>query len=50
MGEKGNPYLFIKGGSSHVPPLLPVKIAYSPSAMVDGVVGIPTPILMRIPR
>ena len=27
-----------------------VKLAYLPSAMINGTVGLPTPILMRIPQ
>ena len=26
-----------------------VKLAYTPSAVIDGAVGLPTPVLMRIP-
>ena len=48
MGEKGESLSLYKGGRNYAPPHLPVKIAYFPSAMIDGVVGLPTPILMRI--
>ncbi len=38
-----------KGGRNCAPPHLPGKLAYSPSAVIDGAVGLPTPVLMRIP-
>ena len=47
--KEENPYLFIKGGRNCVPPHLPFKIAYFPSATIDGAVGLPIPVLMRIP-
>ena len=33
----------------HVPTNL-VKLAYLPSAIINGAVGLPTPVLMRIPE
>ena len=30
-------------------PTILVKLAYPPSAVIDGAVGLPTPVLMRIP-
>ena len=37
-----------KGSRDSAPPHLPGKLAYSPSAVIDGAVGLPTPVLMRI--
>ena len=49
MGKKGESLSLYKGGGGDVPPHLPGKIAYSPSAVIDGAVGLPTSVLMRIP-
>ena len=49
VGKKGESLSLYKGGRGDAPPHLPGKIAYSPSAVIDGAVGLPTPILMRIP-
>ena len=45
-GESLSPY---KGSRNPAPPHLPRKLAYPPSAMIKGAVGLPTPVLMRIP-
>ena len=49
VGEKEESLSFYKGGRNYAPPHLPGKLAYSPSAVIDGAVGLPTPVLMRIP-
>ena len=49
MGKKGESLSLYKGGRGDVPPHLSGKIAYSPSAVIDGMVGLPTSVLMRIP-
>ena len=49
VGEKSKSLSLYKGGGGDAPPHLPVKIAYSPSAVIDGVVGLPILVLMRIP-
>ena len=49
VGEKGESLSLYKGGRNYVPPHLLGKLAYSPRAVIDGTVGLPTPILMRIP-
>ena len=49
VGEKEESLSLYKGGRSYAPPHLPGKLAYFPSAVIDGIVGLPTPILMRIP-
>ena len=49
MGKKRNPCPFIGVEETiHLPTCL-VKLAYSPSAVIDGAVGLPTSVLMRIP-
>ena len=48
VGEKGESLSLYKGGRSYAPPHLPGKLAYSPSAVIDGTVGLPIPVLMRI--
>ena len=48
VGEKGESLSLYKGGKNCAPPDLPVKIAYSPSATIDGAVGLPIPVLMGI--
>ena len=49
VGEKEESLSLYKGGRNCAPPHLPGKLAYSPSAVIDGAVGLPTPVLMRIP-
>ena len=48
MDEKVNPYPFIWADGTKRPHL-PGKLAHPPSAIIDGAVGSPTPVLMRIP-
>ena len=48
-GGVGESLSLYKGGRNCAPPHLLVKIAFFPSAMIDGTVGLPTPVLMRIP-
>ena len=50
VGKKGESLSLYKGGGGDAPPHLPDKIAYSPHAVIDGTVGLPTPALMRIPE
>ena len=45
-----DPYPFIKTVKKCAPPHLPVKITHFSSATIDGTVGLPIPVLMRIPR
>ena len=48
--KKRNPYLFIKAVETvHLPTCL-VKLAYLPSATINGAVGLPTSVLMGIPK
>ena len=50
MNGKGgflSPYM---GGQNYEPPTGLIKLAYPPSAAVNGAVGLPTPVLMRIPE
>ena len=47
--KEGSPYLLIKAEETMRHPTCLVKLAYSPSAVIDGAVGLPTPVLMRIP-
>ena len=49
MGEKEESLSLYKGSRNCAPPHLPGKLAYSPSAAIDGAVGLPTPVLMRNP-
>ena len=42
-----SPYM---GGQNYEPPTGLIKLAYPPSAAVNGAVGLPTPVLMRIPE
>ena len=46
--KKVNPYPFIWADETIVPTSL-VKLAYPPSAVINSTVGLPTPVLMRIP-
>ena len=48
VGKKGESLSLYKGGRGDAPPHLLGKIAYSPSAVIDGAVGLPTSVLMRI--
>ena len=48
MGKKANPYPLIYGWTEPYVPTGLVKLAYLPSAAVNGAVGLPTPVLMRI--
>ena len=48
MNGKGgflSPYM---GGQNYEPPTGLIKLAYLPSTMVNGTVGLATPVLMRI--
>ena len=50
MNGKGgflSPYM---GGQNYEPPTGLIKLAYLPSAAVNGAVWLPTPVLMRIPE
>ena len=49
VGKKGESLSLYKGGGGDAPPHLPGKIAYFLNAVIDGAVGLPTPILMRVP-
>ena len=47
--KKRSPYPFIRVVETAFLPTCPVKLAYSPSVVIDGAVGLPTLVLMRIP-
>ena len=47
--KMGNPYPFIEATKTVRLPTCPLKIAYFPNATIDGAVGLPIPVLMRIP-
>ena len=47
--EKGKILSLYKGGLNYAPPTSLVKLAYPPSDVIDGAIGLPTSILMRIP-
>ena len=49
VGKKGESLSLYKGGGGDESPHLPGKTAYSPGAIIDGAVGLPTSVLMRIP-
>ena len=49
VGKKGESLSLYKGGGGDAPPHLPGKFAYSSNAIIDGAVGLPIPVLMRIP-
>ena len=49
MDEKVDPYPLIWEDALCAPTSL-VKLAYLPSAVINGTVGLPTPVLMRIPE
>ena len=46
--KKGDPYPFIEVTKTVRLPTCPLKITYFPSATIDGAVGLPVPVLMRI--
>ena len=46
-GGSLSPYM---GGQNYEPPTGLIKLAYLLSAAVKGAVGLPTPVLMRIPE
>ena len=46
--KKVKPCPFIRAAETMRPTSL-VKLAYPPSAIINGAVGLPTPVLMRIP-
>ena len=47
--EMRNPYPFIEATKEVRLPTCPLRIAYFPSATIDGAVGLPIPVLLRIP-
>ena len=47
--KMGNSYPFIEATKAVRLPTSLLRIAYFPSAMIDGTVGLPIPVLMRIP-
>ena len=49
VGEKSKSLSLYKGGGGDESPHLPGKPAYSPGAVIDGAVGLPMSVLMRIP-
>ena len=49
MGEKVDPYPLIWVDATTCPHQ-PGKLAYLPSSVINGAVGLPTPVLMRIPE
>ena len=48
--KMGHPYPFIEAEKTVRLPTFPLRIAYSPSATIDGTVGLHMLVLMRIPR
>ena len=44
-----NSYPFIEATKAVRLPTCPLRVAYFPSAMIDGAVGLPIPVLMGIP-
>ena len=48
VGKKDESLSLYKGGRGDAPPHLPGKIAYSPRVVIDGAVGLPMSVLMRI--
>ena len=48
-GKRVDPYLFIEAVEIMRLPTCPVKLAHSPKRRVNGAVGLPTPVLTRIP-
>ena len=49
VGKKRNPCPVIGAEETIRLPTCLVILAYSPTAVIDGTVGLPTPVLMRIP-
>ena len=47
--KMGNSYPFIEATKAVRLPTPPLRIAYFPSATIDGTGGLPIPVLMRIP-
>ena len=47
--KMGNPYPFIEATRTVCLPTFPLRIACFPSAKIDCAVGLPIPVLMRIP-
>ena len=50
VGEKSESLCLYKGRRDDASPHLPVKTSYSLGAVIDGAVGLPTFVLMRIPE
>ena len=50
VGKKVDPYPLIYGQTKLCVPTGLVKLAFLPSAAINGVVGLPTSVLMRIPE
>ena len=48
VGEKEESLFLYKGGRNYAPPYFPHKISYSPSAVIDGAVGLPISVLMKV--
>ena len=49
VGEKVNLCPFIRAEEAMILPAWLAKTAYSPGTVIDGAIGLPTTILMRIP-
>ena len=49
VGVKSKSLSHYKDGGGDESPHLPGKTTYSPGAVIDGAVGLPTSALMRIP-
>ena len=47
--EKGETLSLYKGRRNYAPPTSLVKLAYPPSSVIDGAVGLPASVLMGIP-
>ena len=50
VGEREGSYPLIKAAKVLRLPTCPLKTLIRPSATIDGTVGLPTPVLMRIPQ
>ena len=50
VGEKVDPYPLIYGRTKLCVPTGLVKLAFLPSTAINGAVGLPTSVLMRIPE
>ena len=48
MGENGESLYLYRGNDMVRLPTFSLRIAYFPSATIDGMVGLPIPVLMRI--